>query len=198
MSEHEYLNKCFLGHYLVDLLRAANCGFIASGSCVFGQGLSLHYDSVYATFYRMIDLVIDTDVFVAALLSRSDSSVAREVIRRCLQGHYQPLFGVTLFSEYETLLSRDKLFAGCSLNHREREAVFAALLNRARWVEIYFAWRPNLNDEGDNHLIEVAVAGGAQAVVSRNTRDLKRAELLFPATQILTPKQCLEVFKCPP
>ncbi|MEQ1526396.1 MAG: putative toxin-antitoxin system toxin component, PIN family [Gallionella sp.] len=146
----------------------------------------------------MIPLVIDTDVFVAALLSRNDSSIAREVIRRCLQGFYQPLFGVALFSEYEALLSRDKLFAECQLSYKEREAVFAALLKQARWIEIYFAWRPNLQDEGDNHLIELAVACGAQAIITRNTRDLKNAELLFPDTKVLTPKQCLEVFKCPP
>jgi putative PIN family toxin of toxin-antitoxin system len=146
----------------------------------------------------MIPLVIDTDVFVAALLSRNNSSVAREVIRRCLQGYYQPLFGVALFSEYEALLSRDKLFAECQLSYKEREAIFAALLKQARWIEIYFAWRPNLQDEGDNHLIELAVASGAEAIVTRNTRDLKNAELLFPDTKVLTPKQCLEVFKCPP
>ena len=139
-----------------------------------------------------------TDVFVAALLSRSDSSVAREVIRRNIQGYYQPLLGVALFTEYETLLSRDKLFADCQLNQNERETMFSALLKQARWVEIYYAWRPNLQDESDNHLIELAVAGGAEAIVSRNTRDLKNAQLLFPDTKILTPKQCLEVFKCPP
>ncbi len=146
----------------------------------------------------MTPLVIDTDVFIAALLSRNDSSVAREVVRRCLQGQYQPLFGISLFSEYEALLSRDKLFINCQLTHKERETIFAALLKQARWVEIYFAWRPNLQDEGDNHVIELAIAGGAQAIVSRNIRDLKKAELLFPDTQVLTPKQCLEIFKCPP
>ncbi len=142
-------------------------------------------------------IVIDTDVFVAAVLSRSDSSVAREVIRRCLRGFYFPLFGVALFSDYEAVLSRDRLFVECQLSHKEREAIFAALLKPARWTEIYFAWRPNLRDEGDNHLIELAVAGGAQAIVTRNTRDLKNAELLFPEIKILTPKQCLEKFKCP-
>ena len=145
----------------------------------------------------MTSLVIDTDVFVAALLSRNDSSIAREVIRRCLRGFYQPLFGVALFCEYEALLSRDNLFAKCALSHKEREAVLAALLRQARWIEIYYAWRPNLQDEGDNHLIELAVASGAHAIVTRNVRDLKNAELLFPDTKILTPKQCLEVFKCP-
>lgn len=78
----------------------------------------------------MIQVIIDTDVFVASLLSRNDSSTARGVIRRCLQGHYQPLFGVALFTEIETMLARDKLFADCQLSHKEREKVFAALLNR--------------------------------------------------------------------
>jgi len=145
----------------------------------------------------MIPIVIDTGVFVAALLSRNDSSAAREVVRRCLRGFYQPLFGVALFSEYEALLSRDKLFTECPLSHKERETVFAALLKQARWIEVYFAWRPNLQDEGDNHLIELAVASGAQAIVTRNTRDLRSAELFFPDARILTPKQCLEVFECP-
>lgn len=158
----------------------------------------MRIDSIYAIVCCMIQLIIDTDVFVASLLARNDSSAAREVVRRCLEGHYQPLFGAALFTEYESLLSRDKLFAGCQLSHKERETVFSALLKQARWIEIYFAWRPNLQDEGDNHLIELAVAGGAEAIVSRNIRDLKNAELLFPDTRVLTPKQCLEVFKCLP
>lgn len=69
---------------------------------------------------------------------------------------------------------------------------------RARWVEIYFSWRPNLFDEGDNHLIELAVAGGTKALVTRNTADFKRAELKFPNLAILTPEQFLEAYPCPP
>ena len=93
------------------------------------------------------------------------------------------MFGVALLSEYETLLSRDKLFANCQLSHKERETIFAAELKQARWIEIYFSWQPNLQVESDNHLIEFAVAGGAQAIVSRNSRNLMNAELLFPDTK---------------
>lgn len=79
-----------------------------------------------------------------------------------------------------------------------RSEVFGALLHRARWVEVYFSWRPNLSDEGDNHLIELAVAGGAEALVTRNIADFKRAELKFPDLAILTPDQFLEVHPCQP
>jgi predicted nucleic acid-binding protein len=94
-------------------------------------------------------------------------------------------------------MSRDALFERSPLKPAEREAVLDALLNTARWVEVFYAWRPNLPDEGDNHLIELAVAGQAQVIVSRNLRDLTRGELRFPGLQILGPEQCLEVFPCP-
>jgi predicted nucleic acid-binding protein len=61
-----------------------------------------------------------------------------------------------------------------------------------RWTEIYYGWRPNLKDEGDNHLIELAVAGHAQCIVSRNIKDLTSGELLFPEISLMTPETFLE------
>jgi hypothetical protein len=66
------------------------------------------------------------------------------------------------------------------------------------WVEVFYAWRPNLPDEADNHLIELGVAAQAEAIVTRNLRDVARGELKFPSLRVLTPEQCLEVFPCPP
>lgn len=71
--------------------------------------------------------------------------------------------------------------------------MFKGFLAVCRWTDVYFAWRPNLPDEADNHLIELAVAGSAKAIVTRNLRDLTAGELHFPEIQILTPEQCLEV-----
>jgi predicted nucleic acid-binding protein len=50
-------------------------------------------------------------------------------------------------------------------------------------------WRPNLPDEGDNHILELAVAGGAEFVVTKNTRDFERTELLFPQVQVVKPEE---------
>jgi len=52
-------------------------------------------------------------------------------------------------------------------------------------------WRPNLRDESDNHLVELAVAGGAQAIVARNKRDFRAAELAFEGLAVLAPAECL-------
>ena len=63
-------------------------------------------------------------------------------------------------------------------------------------LEVFFAWRPNLPDEGDNHLIELAVSGNASAIVTRNVRHLEGGGLRFPSIRVLTPQECLEVYPC--
>ena len=135
-------------------------------------------------------VVVDTNVFVSAL--RSTEGGSREVLRACLQGRLQPLMGTALFSEYEDLLVREILFEGCPLDSEEREALLDAFVSVCRWTKIYWLWRPNLRDEADNHLIELAVAGNAEYLVTHNVRDFTNAELYFPDTSVVTPQQLLE------
>ena len=73
----------------------------------------------------------------------------------------------------------------------QRERLLNNVLSVCLLVPIYYLWRPNSPDEGDNHLLELAVAGNARAVVTYNVRDLKRAELHFPVA-ILTPADLLK------
>lgn len=96
------------------------------------------------------------------------------------------------------MLSRADLFSTSVLDRQERETVFDAFLGGCRWVEVFYASRPNLPDEADDHLIELAVAAQADAIVTRHVRDVARGELKFPSLRVLTPEQCLEVFPCPP
>ena len=141
-------------------------------------------------------IVLDTNVFVAGLLSPKGKN--REAIRACLKGQAKPLFGVALLHEYEDLLGRQDLMRKSPLTVPERRALFDALLSVSEWVKVYYLWRPNLPDEGDNHLIELAVAGGAEAVVTSNTGDLKKGEVLFPSVSIFTPTQFLEAISWRP
>lgn len=142
----------------------------------------------------MRSLVVDTNVVVSAL--RRHGGVPRRVVRACLAGDYQPLIGAALLAEYEDVLSRKAPWANSPLTSGEREEVFDGFLSVCRWVEVFYAWRPNLPDEADNHLVELAVAGNASAIVMRNTRDLARGELRFPLLKVLTPEQCLEAYPC--
>ena len=139
----------------------------------------------------MIALVIDTNVFVAGL--RSAGGASRMVLRRVLEGKFQALFGNALWSEYQDLLGRPVWGEGT--NADERQQVLAALARQGRWVTVYYGWRPNLPDEADNHLIELALAGGAQAIVTHNLRDLRGGELHLGKLRVMTPAQCLEEWK---
>ena len=144
----------------------------------------------------MVTVVVDTNILVAALLRGGGS--ARAVLRACLRLQYRPVIGPALLAEYEDVLGRTELFASSALSTKERGEFFDGFLNQCRWVEVFYAWRPNLPDEADNHLIELAVAAQADAIITRNLRDVSRGELKFPLLRVLAPEQCLEVFPCLP
>ncbi len=138
----------------------------------------------------MDSLVIDTNVFVSAL--RSADGASRAVIRRCLQGQYQPCMSLALFSEYLDVMGRERLFKDSPLNSDERQELFYAFIAMCRLVEIYYLWRPNLRDEADNHVLEIAVAAGAQTIVTYNRADFLGAELHFPGLHIVVPADLLK------
>jgi predicted nucleic acid-binding protein len=48
-----------------------------------------------------------------------------------------------------------------------------------------------LRDEGDNHVFELAVAGGAEAIVTNNVADFRSADLRFPDLLFVVPRDAL-------
>lgn len=134
-------------------------------------------------------VVVDTNVFVGACMGIGASA---SVVEWCLRGRMLPAMGSALMLEYEDVLSRDSLFENCRLGPGEREELFDVFLSRCHWTKTYFTWRPNLRDEGDNHIIELAVASAAQSVVTWNVRDFAAMELRFPPLKFLTPPALLK------
>lgn len=132
--------------------------------------------------------MLDTDVLVAAMLG---AGAANRLIGAVLEGRFEPVMSPALYAEHEAVLGRAALFGRCRLSAVERGDLLDIYLSRCRWTRIYYLWRPNLGDEADNHLVELAVAGGAQAIVTRNRRDFRGAELKFENLAVLTPAECL-------
>ncbi len=134
-------------------------------------------------------VVVGTNVFTGALTGKAGSN--RRILHACFSGKIHPLMGVSLYREYEEVMERPETLRRCPLTEEERQEFFDAFLSVCDWISIYILWRPNLRDEGDNHLVELAVAGGASAIVTHNTRDLVSGELAFPALKILKPAELL-------
>ena len=134
-------------------------------------------------------IVIDTSVFISALLGSTGAS--RKLIRLCLQGEYQPLMGNSLFLEYESVILREEIITKCTLTKQEIFTLLDAFMGVCQWIDIYYLWRPNLRDEADNHLIELAIAGNAQIIATKNIKDFLNSDLIFPNLSILKPEQII-------
>ena len=136
--------------------------------------------------------MVDTSVFVAALKSADGAS--RQVLRLCLSGRFVPAMRQKLFLEFEEVMGREALFKRCPITEQERAVLFRGFLAVSKWVDIFFLWRPYLPDEGDNHVLELAVAVAATTIVTHNIRDFS-GELRFPQVQVYTSAQFLKMMR---
>jgi len=139
-----------------------------------------------------MNVVIDTNIWISALISKD--GVSREVIRWALLDKIAPQISTTLFLEYEDVMKREKIQNLCSLSNEEQEELFQAFLSTCKWNEIFYLWRPNLTDEGDDFLIELAVASNSLVIITDNVKDIEVGELKFNI-EVLTPKQFIERYR---
>lgn len=135
-------------------------------------------------------VVVDTNVFVSAVMGINSAS--REIIRRCLQGKLTPLMGNALYAEFEDVCGRDALFDSRLISRLERNELLDSFLAVCQWISIYYLWRPNLPDEADNHVVELAIAGNAEVIITANKKDFRNAELKFQGLDILNPAEFLK------
>ena len=115
-------------------------------------------------------VVLDTDVMVAAF--RSDRGASRRLLISALDGGFDLLASVPLMIEYEAVLARPEHLLPVGLDAGEVHAVLDALANIAGPVALRFLWRPRLKDPADEMVLETAVNGSADWLVTFNTRHL--------------------------
>jgi putative PIN family toxin of toxin-antitoxin system len=127
--------------------------------------MQYHFVGVRASY------VLDTDVLVAAL--RSSRGASRQLLLGALDHRFELLLSVPLMLEYEAVLTRPEHLTACGLRGEEVERVLDDLASVARPVRLAFRWRPRLSDPNDDMVLETAVNGNADAIVTFNQRDFK-------------------------
>lgn len=138
-------------------------------------------------------VVIDTNVIVAGLIGGKGPN--REILRYCFHGTLQPVVGHTLYLEYQDLLNRPKIQALC----RQTSITLAQFLDDfasiCQPVDARYLWRPNLRDEADNHVVELAIAGNVEFIVTNNIADFASAELKQLGYEVITPENMLRLIR---
>jgi putative PIN family toxin of toxin-antitoxin system len=123
-------------------------------------------------------VVLDADVFVAALRSRRGASAAW--LRAALRREVEMLASVPLMLHYEAVMSRPEHRAVSGLTIVELGAVLDAIAAIVTPVTISYLWRPMLRDPDDELVLETAVNGRADLVLTFNERDFAGAERFMP------------------
>lgn len=122
-------------------------------------------------------VTLDTNVLVAGLRSRNGASF--RVLSRWLQGHFVACASVALWLEYEATLKRKDIATAHGLSGDEIDTILDAWARNVVPVEIRFTWRPQLPDPKDEMVLETALNGRADALVTFNRADFEKAARRF-------------------
>lgn len=131
-------------------------------------------------------VVIDTNVFVAALRSRRGASF--QVLQALRGRQFEFVLSVPVFLEYEDVLKRPGLVP---LPLVAIDVFLSLLAIRGEPQDIFYLWRPFLPDPKDDMVLELAVAARCNAIVTFNKKDFIGVEKF--GLKVLTPQEFLSL-----
>lgn len=137
-------------------------------------------------------IVLDTSVVVAGLRARSGAGNA--VLRLVANRRVILLATPPLFLEYEDVLKRPEQRLAHGLTPEQIDEFLAELAALIEPVESHFQWRPQVPDPGDEMVLEAAINGEADALVTYNVGDFAAAAERF-GIQVIKPAELLKKVK---
>ncbi len=132
------------------------------------------------------DIVIDTCVVIAAL--RSQLGASHRLLLTAGTGLFEMHLSVPLLLEYEQFAKRQCSELG--LTPQTIDDILDYLCSISHQREIHYLWRPGLSDPDDDMVLEVAVAGRCDNVVTFNVRDFAGAGQF--GIRVITPQEFLK------
>ncbi len=133
-------------------------------------------------------LVIDTDVIVAAMRSSGGASAALLVL--LLKEKAVMLLSVAMALEYEASCMRAEHLLAARATENDVQNLLDSIIDVIEPVAVNYQWRPQLSDAGDEMVLEAAVNGHADAIVTFNRRDYGNAPAQF-GIEVLSPQEAL-------
>ncbi len=132
--------------------------------------------------------VLDTAVMVAAI--RSNLGASNRLVTAALERRFTLLVSTPLLIEYEAVLTRSEHLSASGLTAAEVGVILDAVAAAAEPVRLAFLWRPTLRDPDDDMVLEAAVNGQADAIVTFNKRDFVPVAVKF-GIQVLSPGEAV-------
>jgi len=123
---------------------------------------------------KLARVVLDTNVLVAASRSRNGASFA--LLQALRDRRYIALASVPLMLEYEAVLNRPEHLQTSRRSEAETCAFLDALCLLVEPVHLHYLWRPQTRDPADEMVLETALNGRADALVTMNVADFVAAE----------------------
>ena len=121
--------------------------------------------------------VLDTNILVAAARSGLGASFA--LLQALRQRRFIALVSVPLMLEYEAVLSRPEQLAAGGRSAESVVKFLDAFCLLAMPVHLHYLWRPQTRDPADEMVLETALNGSAQTLVTLNERDFAIAAANF-------------------
>jgi predicted nucleic acid-binding protein len=100
------------------------------------------------------------------------------------------LLSVALALEYETVCFQAEQRLASGLSAQEVEIFLTALIALAEPVKTHFLWRPQLRDASDEMVLEAAVNGRADVLITFNLRDFGAVPSRF-GIEVLLPREAI-------
>jgi putative PIN family toxin of toxin-antitoxin system len=136
---------------------------------------NLIVDSSFGIIYTTTvipNVVIDTNVFIAALRSKRGASYL--LLSLLDSGKFVMHISVPLILEYEDVALRQ--LNNLTLNEQDIKDILDYICKVAVHRPIFYLWRPVLKDPKDDMVLELAVAAECQYIVTFNVRDFIGSE----------------------